>query len=143
MGAIIVSMVFAFFSGLLYCIYVFANKSEKQFERNAIYTKGIAQGRKILDEGIYEEWYVLINDEYGEEKELLAQPCKPTQYIQPGTVLNVAYMKKKIFGTDFFELRILDERYVKIEKITLAKGIRILSILLGCVAASIAVISLI
>lgn len=143
MGAIVVSIVFAFFSILLYCIYIFANKDEKEFERNAIYTNGIAQGRKILDEGIYEEWYVLINDEFGEARELLAKPCKPIQYIQPHTVLEVAYMKKKILGTDFYELRIVDERYVKVEKIGLAKGIKCLSMLLGGIAVAIVIISLI
>ena len=134
MGKDVVGIVFLFFSLIIYSIFYFVKKAEKNFQKDARYTYAKAIGRDWNCEGNTIAEWVMIVEEDGSEKEVVSQQfcCKET--IPQGEMVKVAYVCKELFGIRMYELRIVDERFVKAERISLKLALNILFIVFAIIA---------
>ena len=129
MVCVILGVVFLFIGVIFLLSFNISKNSEEQFKKNAYFTQGTVIGRKLYSDGYMDEYYINVVDESGVEKEYLSQSFRPVvPNIEPGTIIDVALAKKTTLGIKTYELKVVDERYVKPQKIRLANALKAITI---------------
>lgn len=115
-------MIHSLFGMLFVIVGVVLTYSYKTYnkEGNAFITCGEILSRKMNSDGYMHKYYVLVTDRKGEKRKLLSQSFRPTSpLIKIGTKLRVSIVEKRRHGIDTYELKIIDEKYVKPTKVNL------------------------
>lgn len=119
MGRIITGIFFSVFAAAMYIVYYLIYKYERDFREHAVYTKGMAVGSPVRMDGGWSQSArdILFIDSDGKEVIISSQYYHEIRPIPFREWVDVAYDVKIYFGRKLYGLRIVDERYVKKEKV--------------------------
>lgn len=107
------AIIFYLISVIFLFIFLITRKNEKSFA-DIPTTTGVIQSRKMVSDGPNDIYEIEIVCSNGEKKILDTQCCRNKNGdIPPDTVVNVKVKEKKILGINAYDIRIIDDRYVK------------------------------
>ena len=132
----IVGAVFLLFFLIMYLSYSSIKKNEINMKEKSIITEGIVSGYPLDQSGFMEEVYVTFTDKDGNEKKCLSQSFRPIKdgIVKTGMKVKIQYLEKITFGIKTYELKVIDDRYIKESKIKAVKLMKVISMTLLLVA---------
>lgn len=132
----IVGAVFLLFFLITYLSYSSIKKNEINMKEKGIITEGIVSGYPLEPSGYMEEVYVTFIDKNGNEKKYLSQSFRPIKdgIVKTGMKVKIQYLEKVTFGIKNYELKVIDDRYIKESKIKVDKVMKVISMIFLLVA---------
>jgi len=127
----IVGAVFLLFFLIMYFCYSIIEKNEIDMKENGIITEGIVSGYPLCSDGYMDEVFVTFTDKDGNEKKYLSQSFRPIKdgILKTGMKVKIQYLEKVTFGINTYELRVIDDRYIKVSKIREDKVMKAISMI--------------
>ncbi len=124
-----IRIIFALFPAMvsvfLYGIAIYAKKSEKEFWQNAIRTTGVNLTKSYGDKQYNTKKLLRVVLPNGQTETISSRSFNQIKAIPLGEVLHIAYLPKTAMGMTLYELRILDDVYMKKHRISASCGISI------------------
>lgn len=132
----IVGAVFLLFFLIMYLSYSSIKKNEINMKEKGIITEGMVSGYPLDQSGSMEEVYVTFTDKDGNEKKCLSQSFRPIKdgMVKTGMKVKIQYLEKITFGIKTYELKVIDDRYIKESKIIADKVLKVISMIFLLVA---------
>ena len=114
---IIVAIVFLIFTLVLILTLRLWVLREEDFQKNAVYTTGKNITKSYCDKQWNNTKLILVTLPNGKVEQMKSKAFNQKKAIPLGQIVHVAYRGTPKFCTTFYELRILDEQYIKIPRI--------------------------
>lgn len=132
----IVGAVFLLFFLIMYLSYSIIKKNEINMKEKGVITEGIVSGYPLDQSAYMEEVYVTFIDEDENEKKYLSQSFRPIKngILKTGMKVKIQYLEKITLGIKTYELKVIDDRYIKESKIKADKVMKVISMIFLLVA---------
>lgn len=142
MAYYVVGAVFLLFFLIMYLSYSIIKKNEINMKEKGVITEGIVSGYSLDQSGFMEEVYITFTDKDGNEKKCLSQSFRPIKdgIVKNGMKVKIQYLEKITFGIKTYELKVIDDRYIKVSKIRSDKVMKVISMIFLLIAIALFVL---
>lgn len=118
MGIIVTDIFFAILTTILFFCALITYKDEKYFKENAVYTFGKNVTKSYRDKQNATDKLVLVTLPDGSEMQMRSNQFNQIKAIPLGAMVRIGYVVKNTWGIRTYEMRLMEEQYMRKRRIS-------------------------